>query len=610
MNLPHPAQPIAVCLCLTLFAAHATPSYAEPQSGLIAASPAEVESARAAALQGVQSLRDTLAQQGTNGAQWIEYLGLAGLQQKLAETPPASAGAVQGALRPFYQGDPGLERPPLLAARAVVMDYLTKLRAAQASPEEFAVNVALLQQDAASDSLSREQRTRVADALLWLHQRGQAAALAAQTRSGLSRPNLLVRAREDLLTAYLDQPAPEPVSDVSHVSGATVRSRGQANVTVEVAPQPNDTQAVLMLRSHMVMPLSSRASKGPATVFTRAQTNLEGYTRVEVTADRYVVSPTQSSGGTCMQVDGACSKFNGLLDRLVKRVAVKQANEQRASGSQRITRDAQQQLHEEIDQEVTEQLAEDWEEFQRELRRPLIARGMWPDNTWLRTDASSLWATVELATATQLGAPAGPPSPPSGAPISARVHESLLVNYAEGYIGGDTLKVSELESQLENFGGEAEVPTETKPRKPEDESDISIVMTYRRPIEVRFLEGRAEVSIHSDNIIYDERFYPAMDIGLTYEIILEADRLVARQIGEAIVAAPDLASRPEPRHYGQEVTIRRVLRNRLKRDLPPEIKISDRRLVIDGIDPAYGPLELQRVQSADGWLEVETVLAR
>ncbi len=617
---PNDEAPMSRLICKFLFfagglligaLAHAQPTAAPSAPHLTVPSAAELEAARANADDQVESLRRMLAPLGSTGENWSDYLGLPELTEQLAEQPRADViDGLELSLRPFYQGDPGLERPALLAARAAVAEYLQRLRAVyDATPEAFAGRVADVAAGRAGRGLEREDRFRVADGLLWLAERGQAAVLTQDDRARLSQPNLLVRARADLLTAFLDQPAPEPVSDVSQASGATVRSQGQANVTVRVSPQPSETQAVLILQSHMWMPLNSRASKGPATVFTHAETNLEGFTRVEVSPDRYVVHPTQSSGGTCLTVNGACSKFNGFLDRLVKRVAVKQANKERASGARRITGDAQEQLHEEIDQEVAEELAEDWEEFQKELRRPLIGRAMWPQNARLSTDASALWATIELARSTQLAAPASPPSLPDDGPLSARVHESLLINYAEGYIGGDTLRVSELEAQLENFGRDAESDDKVD-AKPDDDSDISIVMRRRRPIVLRVENGGVEVSIHGDEFIYNERIYPPMDITLTYDLALEPDRLVARQVGEASFAPPGFEERTSQRLSGSEVAIRRLLRNRMKRDLPREIKISDRSIMLDGVDPAYGPLQLTSVRGVDGWFEVDTMRTR
>jgi hypothetical protein len=95
-----------------------------------------------------------------------------------------------------------------------------------------------------------------------------------------------------------------------------------------------------------------------------------------------------------------------------------------------------------MDSEVVEVLAPAKELFAEKFRNPLVRRGGFPQQFLLRTTDDRLFIQATQASMDQLAAPDEPPALTADHDVAARIHDSLVGNLSQAYLGGVTWTTS------------------------------------------------------------------------------------------------------------------------------------------------------------------------
>jgi len=554
----------------------------------------------AASLRSAMGPLDRLLARSRSGADWRKYLDWPALVDQAATGIAADPKVLRRLEKQFNATETGLDMPPFVAVRRAVTRYAEAADAARGSggATRFSrrlddLTSALL---SASATGHAEALAPVAPILERLSESGQAAGLVAGIRGALSRPNIELEVREELVAPLVNRPIDQvaPVDDV--VLGTRIRGSGRTTGSVRLDFVPAPDRAVFDLVFDATNISDTRGTQGPVTVRSRGVTTLGARRRIALDGENVSSSPVEATAATDSQTTGM-SISSRIGRRLIQRIANRKIAESRPQAEAVAERKARDRVRQQFTEQTEPALGQIRQQLRDRLRGPLEARGLYPEMVHLHTTDTSLRVVARKSLAGQLAAHAAPPAALPGNLITARVHESAVNNILEEKLGGRVFTKADVERMARENNA-------TMPDSLDNEADDkpwAITFAKYRPVSIAADDGRVKLLVRGDKFVSGDRAFEGMDIWATY-------RIESTPWGQRLVRDGDVQIYPPGFKPGggekltlKETSLRRILQKRFDKLFKPEIEIPD--LPLQGELAAAGPLPMNQLTARrDGWV--------
>lgn len=523
------------------------------------------------------------------------------LRATLAAEPPDLA-ALEAALHLLASDHTGRGQPPMSELRAAVRAQAALARRL-AEPDEAAEFTRRL--DALAAALSTAEggdpaaaRRTTLDAVAWLEARGLAPKLRAALAAAHAAPNVVVGASGELVTRITtdDVERDQPVRDT--IKKTTIR--GTAHVVGQrwLELVEGDGEAVLAVRFVATGQARTIGYQGPVRAWSRGVTQLDGTKRIRFLPEGFVVMPAEAD----CTVDADSYAFgttlrSRLLNRFVSRIAARVATRDKAENDAIAACHAERDLRKQLDEEAAEELAEDEANYFQYFRWPLLRRDAFPGVFEASTTSERLMARLRFAGAAQLGADGPPPTLAESADVALALHETAIANLATTFLAGREIDEAELTDVL------ADPLTEPMglPAAPASDA-IRVTLAERLPLTFEAEGDRLGIVLRAERFIVDGRTYPPMNVRLDAVIERFAGGWRLAKLDAPQIYPPRFETSGEGRLSLREAAIRRILLNRLERDLPPSTEIGTFRLPNTTGPETY--LEVASLSAQRGWLSL------
>lgn len=430
----------------------------------------------------------------------------------------------------------------------------------------------------------------------WLEAAGQTPDLVAAVRRQHSLPNLHFEISDYLV----NQVAGRDTNEVRRVNEQILSRliRGIAyvngNVSIQFIPDNNQVRAAIDLTGGIESHTFTRAGK--FTAYAGANGNFNA--RRDIFANVGGMFATDPYGDLDLG-----SYFKGIDSScdLVQKLAVKgyrKTKYQAEAISQRQTRE---ELFESFEDETNEAIEQGFDRFedlnlsQTDTSQALPALHMF-------TTSDRLVIKGHRATRYDLAAPKGPQFfNQLPADIHAKIHESLLSNYASPLLAGRRLTNTEIAETFRDLLGREPADTDQAPE------DFSIKFAEVRPIQIEFEGNRLAVTITGDEFSRDRnRIKNGLEIRVAFRIERGSETLTLVPDGDVTVELVD----PKKTNIAT-VSFKSFLENRLSEVLAQaesnSIEIPNNLIPLDRIEGEAASdiadnLELVQFRLDDGWL--------
>lgn len=283
------------------------------------------------------------------------------------------------------------------------------------------------------------------------------------------------------------------------------------------------------------------------------------------------------------------TKYRGLLDRVVRRIALRRYDKQKDEAGEIADRLAE--------REYEKDLAADTEPQARDLRRQieeglarLSAYGVRREQLHVQTLADS----VRLSAA--IGRGEVPPALVPGADVTVRVHESAVSYLLQVRFSGRTFDAKALQEEIASLLGRPRLPR----KKKDGAARWSLTFDKARPVELRFTGGQVVVRLKVAEFAVEDDTYPAMDVAVRYEFRPEGDRLALWRVGKVEAFPAGFVPGRGQKLTARQIAVRSVVEKQLDEGLARRIELSD--LTLPDELKSVSPLRLVQAAPRGGWL--------
>lgn len=601
------------CLVLLTCASAAQPAEPEPLSAMVRQAAdqftpptaAQVADARSNAQRNADSLATWMRAGGDNGRAWRRYVLLDDIEAQLRAATPDVA-VLHAAVKRLSADHDGLELLQFTQLRDALWRYAGLLEAAlPAARQNYADRIADLAdalatlEGGASEVDSPELLARIGADTGWLQQHAQTPQLVAAIRRRYAQPNLLLTVSQRVLDGFV-----EPFKDNSPFEETILNTptygRSDMQGEVRLAFAPHDHGAAIQLNLKAAGTADTVSVSGPVSVHSLAQVTMSAHKQLLLTPDGAVIQPAVAQAKSESQTKGISTSLRGVARRIACRLASQRADACRVAGQREGDRKAEFRLQRRFDRQAGKPLQKLANLYLDEIRGPLVSRRQFPHQVDLQTTSDRMRLALVQADFDQLAAASPPPALDGPSDIGVRVHESAMNNLAQKLLGGREIGVEQLMARVErivNATGESE--TESPP--PDESSDeIQITLDEQQPITVRFDDSIAALVIRGTKFVARGKAYPAMHVTIRYRVELTPGGSHFTLIDGPEVIPARLAGVEGGRLSFSELAVRRLLVNRLERDLEKELGAPDVDLPGDLLD--LDPLPIEQLSVDDGWL--------
>lgn len=563
------------------------------------ASPQEVLKSRQAARQSVAALAERLRGEGENGRAWRRYTLLDSLEKQLAEDG-VDQQVLHEAIDRLSRPHQGLELPVFRHLLNSLWRYAGALESLGASAEkEYRAHLQSLAK--ALDQAERDPGPKVLRQigrhLQRLEQRRQAPQLVAAVRRRYRRPNFLFTVSQRVLDGVVE---PFENDDPIRETILNTPTYGQGLITgaVRLHFVPSDKGAAIDMHLTASGDADTVSASGPVRVYSKGELHLVADKRVLFTDEGLQVSRAVAKANNRSQTKGIATSLRGLAHRLACRITSRRLARDKPAAEAEANWKAERRLGAQFDAQAAEELDEISALYLANVRLPLMQRGQFPPHLDLRTTSDRLLMEVTQAGRDQLTTPLPPPRLTGDSDLAVRLHESTVNNLAVKLLAGDTISVHELVAELEQLLDEqVEEPDADMPAAPDDELEVTLDQT--EPLTLRFDDSLVSLTIRGARFVANGRPYPAMNVTIRYRLEKTPSGARAVLAEEPEIIPPRLVGK-KGRFSFTELAVRRILKNRLDRDLDHDMDISGVELPSDIFD--LDELPVEQLAADDGWL--------
>lgn len=575
--------------------------------------PQAVGQAKAELVSAVSDLEQFLNRSGTaNATRWKTFLNWNDLVAIVssAEGPPPE---VIGALRDQYTANErGLELPAFTRVRIALDRYASTSAAAadEKLQEQYAQQLEALaaQLEAyAQDPTAGDAALAIGRGLDWLERNRQASELVSAVRSAYGQSNFYGYASQRLAAAGIEDDVNEirPVRD--NILGTSLHGTahmvGRTRLVLNENPRAASFNVLLggTARSNNV------GYNGGVTIFTTGVTQVAGSKYLQMTANGMSAAPAIASCQTRSSINGINAKSG-----LVERIAWKRASGSKSQAEAIASDHAEVRVASQMNERSAKLVAEQNDRYFNKFRNPLVRRGHFPQDLSFSSRKDRAEVRMLQAGAARLASPVGPPEVEATHDLAVRAHESSVINFGEGVIGGYYLTDLRLEKHLKE-DLKTDVPEELQVTLPDgtlnqDKEPWALQFSREFPVRAKFMGGKLWIAIRSDAFFrgqddptaeYNKALEELIEISADYTIERTDAGATLRRQGDVVVSFPN--AKPGERSLartGASAFLKVKFRNLFKEEFVGE------GLTFKGRWARAGKLKLQEIASDNAWLTV------
>jgi hypothetical protein len=456
---------------------------------------------------------------------------------------------------------------------------LSRLRAVEAPPQQDASQIA-------------QDMTSVADVIHWLHERGYGE-WAQPVREYFVRPNLFLDVSEGVLQSAVTkrETLESAVRDV--ILGTTyVGSSTTSSITGLDLVANRDGVSTRYTYEGEAQIRTNGYNQG-ATVRTSSVSTFRGEKLLNLTTVGITMSPASATAVNRSRIlDVSTSRVLG------NRVARNRAYQQKNATERQVGQRTAALVRQEMDTYFRDLVKSSRDTFVRRFRIPLHARNAFPEVVSLTSTDLRARMSLLVANSGQLSTTTSPPevlSQEAEADVVCQLHESLVNNLADSYLGGRRLRDVEIGEMIKELFGR--VPEGFQQQ--DGQETWTIGFDIDAPCVVRFGEDTLTLEIRATDMLVGETAYPGAEISAHYDLDPQATTLVGKRSGRLRVSVRDVADAETQLGVRQQV-FRSMVRRRFDRILPMEINW--KQLDLPDPWPEDRQLEMTAARGANGWL--------
>ena len=558
--------------------------------------PAQVTNAKNRVLAAMRNLEGFLASgNSANSEAWKQYLRWDDLQAELNKESGATPAELQALADLYLSNHRGLELPAFVELRRAINDYayavyysgepIKGLYGQQI--DELAKRLDAYAQNANSDDAAVIGRT-----LGWFERGGQVPHLVSSVRQNFSRTNCYVIASQQLIAAGVQSnDAREKLNQPQYVNDnilkVSIRGTAYPNLTMDLAFVPSADRATFDLRLYGGATSSSVGYRGPVTVYTTGYTSINAGKRIYFDADGITADGAYAQCATSTNINDIAASCG-----LIERIAWKQAGKTKGQAENIASARAQTRIAGQVNGEVSPRLAEANESYSEKFRNRLLRRDSFPRVFHASTTESQMFVRMLHANGAQIAANTEPPELSANHDLSARVHESIVLNFGESLLGGVTLTDERLVELLSE--SESEIPEELQITP--DKDPWSITFMRDQPVAAKFANDEVRIAVRGRRFTRGDQVVRAqMEISASYKLEKSNGGSKLTRQGDVVAEYVE-----KERQSLGETAMKTLMRKKFAALFKPEI-VSDG-LMLPEQFRNVGKLQLQQLQADKGWL--------
>lgn len=551
--------------------------------------------------QHIRGLDRMLARTPENVEAWESYLQLGPLREHLQDSSGEDVDSLQEVLGRLSRDTPGLGMPQLVRLRRELKHYLTLLsdRAQGESEDVFKEQLAALRSALQSYEKDRKPETlaEVGAILGWLADRRQAASLVSDIRKRHSHPNLRVALSSRLINSAVQREINLETPFTADFGGNSISGSAVTKGSVSATLVPDQSPAAVQIRFAGQTNVQGVVDYTPVTAHANGAAGINAGTRVTIAGDGLRSGQPWASAAANVCVYCIQTALPWPIDPLVVEIARSEVRRRQGEFNDTTARRAEEEIHKQLPGQIAAVMQPLNDQYYRNIRFRLQRLDAFPEYVSTRTTESQLVLSVLEASPHQMGAPEALPVISDDHDVALQLHESALNNVAASMFGDRTLTIRELQQLMEDLAG-IPAPTEAVA----EQETVSITFDAEHPITLRASDNAITLSITGKKFIAGRRSYPAMRVSVTFQLS-EKDGIVHATLdGDPVIIPPRLDDAERKSLSLRETAIRRVLKNRLDRDLVKTVELKE--IPLPASMKEMPALRISSASAAGGWLTV------
>jgi hypothetical protein len=530
-----------------------------------------------------------------NTESWKQYLRWNDLQAELNNEAGANPAELQGIADLYFSNHRGLETRAFSDVRRAINDYAYAVYYAGDPIKGLygqQIDELAKRLDSYSKNPNSDDAAVIGRTLGWFERGGQVPHLVSSVRRNFSRPNCYVIASQRLIAAGVESnDAREKLNQPQYVRDyilkMNIHGTAYPNLMMDLVFVPNSERATFDLRLYGGASSNTVGYRGPVTVYTTGYTSINAAKRVYFDASGLTANGAYAQCATSTNINDIAANC-GLIERFAWSQAGKTKGQAEGIASAR----AQSRIAGQVNGEVEPRLAEANESYSEGFRNRLLRRDGFPRVFQASTTDNEMSVTMLHASGGQIAASTPPPDLSVSHDLSARVHESLVLNFGESLLGGVTLTDERIVELLTE--AKAEIPEELQITQ--DKDPWSITFTRDQPVAATFANNEVRIAVRGRRFTGGDRVVrELMEISASYKLEKSNGGSKLTRQGDVVAEYVN-----KERQSFAETAMKTLMRKKFEALFKPEI-VSDG-LLLPQQFRNVGKLQLQQLQADKGWL--------
>ena len=527
-----------------------------------------------------------------DAGRWREFLKRDEMDEALQSDKP-DLRLLQAISSQYFKNEKGLEESRFVNVRTNMRKFMNAhFFAGEADIQDQHAT----QLDTLSETLTRYIESPNADdgiaigrTLGWLHRANQNADLVEAIQHHYAQPNLFAQVSRRFMAVGIEEEVERQTSVRDTILGTRISGTATLTGRVSLDLIPSNDSAKMLIRLTGTANSKNVGYNRGVRVYTTGKTTIDGSKPITIDATRMHPGDAVAKCKTSTRINRIAAN-----SAMVQKIAWKQAGSQKGQAQRIASRKAETRVKKEMNEQAAEMVGKANADIAEKVRLPLLRRGAFPQMLQLSTTAEALLVKLQQVNPFQLAAPSAPPEIDDPGDISVRIHESLVGNFTEAAIAGETLTDESLAEMIEELTGE--VPQELLVT-PETDA-WSITFASSQPISVRFSDGKIRLAVRGRRFTRnDQQLSDLVEISSVYKVEKIDDGVKLTRDGEVKV---DFLRR---RSLGvTQVAFKQFLKNRFEAMFKSEF--ANDGVELPGRWGDAGKLSVRTVESGDGWISV------
>jgi hypothetical protein len=415
----------------------------------------------------------------------------------------------------------------------------------------------------------------------------QAPELVQRLSGSHAEPNLRVLVPTAMIKGFFDQDIDWPYDYGRYIGGAAVRGDGRLLATLRSSVEWSDSNAAVRLDVEGASDSETWSVENGVGVGTTNSLAFKASSTLQFTPEGILIPPFQATGDLSSRITRMSNSYSGRAASVARSEAYARHRGRLGTAERSALSDVSRGMTEEIGGRL--ELVD--QEYQDRFRMPLVRCDRFPERTQLTSSLQGMEMQSLFADPQQLGAGSKSPAFADQPHLQILCHETALNNTFPATLGGRERSLQETLSGVMPGDSFADA----------NPNALRLRLDESSPLRVVFEANEIAIRVRATSLMYQYDGGSGDsegDITISFRYRLQRDdenggwRLVLAEAPQ--IQLPPLGIRG--------VTLRRILANILKRDMPEQIKIG--RIEPPAVLAGLGVLEPETLVAKDGWLTV------